>query len=108
MSKQERADSLWFAAGFVAGFAWAAEEFTTGEEPDGDTLLSGEAKRATALSRDAMDRRRRGDCVLCGRSGVVILDGFFCERCSPGLYRATGNTENGHKSNGTEDGGGRA
>lgn len=67
----ERLDG--FLHGFVAGYREAI--------PEGLDARNNAVNAAT----DALVRKRHGACINCGRSGVVILDGYNCERCSPGL-----------------------
>lgn len=71
MDKSEEYTALaWFVAGFVAA----------DENPPRAATSEG-LRRA----RSALEDHRSGACLACGREGVVILDGYFCERCAPGL-----------------------
>jgi hypothetical protein len=58
----------WFVAGYLAN-------------DDGDTRRGDRREDARAVAGTYLAKHNRGQCLDCGRKGVVLLDGFFCERC---------------------------
>lgn len=59
----------WFAAGYLAA------------DPDPVRDVQSREEAARTAAGTYVERYLDGDCLDCGRSGVVLMDGFFCERC---------------------------
>lgn len=75
-------------AWFVAGYMNAVDVYETDrgaidEDEPPTSMMSPKAVLDDAV--EAVQQHANGVCLACGREGVVILDGFFCERCSPGI-----------------------
>lgn len=75
-SEEYRALS-WFVVGYMA----AIDSWVAGDDARPTELVDPTA--ALRQATDALDRHYEGDCLACSRSGVVLLDGLFCERCYP-------------------------
>lgn len=59
----------WFIAGYLAAVP--------------DAVDAEAAARTAALTH--VERHNEGRCLNCYRENVVIFDGYFCERCAPGV-----------------------
>lgn len=69
MNEEERYRAMqWFAAGYLAA------------NPE-DPVHGSKQENARIVADTYLDKYERGECLDCGREGVVLLDGFFCERC---------------------------
>lgn len=72
-------------AWFVAGYLEAADP---PQEPiPGERWAPGQDQIQLALTeaQSAIEDYCNGVCLSCGAEGVVIIDGYFCERCCPGI-----------------------
>lgn len=67
--EQRYTAASWFVAGYLAALP--------------DWIDATSMAKTELLSH--VERYDEGRCLACHRGGVVILDGYFCERCHPGI-----------------------
>lgn len=71
MDKEERYRAMqWFAAGYL-----------TGESAEPVHIHAQREENARIVAKSYIEKYREGQCLDCGRQGVVLVDGMFCERC---------------------------
>lgn len=62
----------WFIAGYIAS-------------NPGEGIEREDIEESMREAESILRIHRKGGCILCEREGIVLLDGYFCERCYPGI-----------------------
>lgn len=77
----------WFVAGYMAAIDDHLEQVV---DAPVEKAVEVTHPRAALRRSDEAVQAHGSACLACGREGVVILDGCFCERCAPGGGEAVG------------------